>query len=498
MKNQALSAGTGTPKNVGIWIRVSTEDQARGDSPDIHEARARAYAAARGWTVKVMYDLAGVSGKSVMEHPEAKRMLVDVKKGHVTGLIFSKLARLSRNLREVQDFGDLFRQYNADLISLNEAIDTSTAGGRMFFHLLGVFDQWEREETSERINASFSTRAKLGKLLNKNVPYGYKAQDGAMVLNPEEANVRRQAYELFLENRRKLAVARILNDKGYRTRHNCLWREPQIHTILTDTSAKGVYFFNKAKSFGNWKSTPKPESEWGRIDCEPIVSEEVWTEVNRIIEEQHKTYKRAGRLPAQTFSKLAWCKCGTKMYARTDSPKYFCRACNNKIPIADLEAIFHDELKAFFANSDKLASHLASANQTLADKERDLKSLESSIQKVREEMTQTHRLYLDGQITAQGFGQYYKPAEERLNQMLAELPKLQAAVDLMSVNRLSAEDVMSEAATLYDRWPKLPIDERRKIAEAVCEKIVIGQGEIDITLSYVPSSEELCKSQTRL
>jgi hypothetical protein len=90
------------PKNIGVWIRVSTEDQARGDSPAIHEARARAYATARGWTVREVYDLAGVSGKSVMAHNEARRMMADVKRGHVTGLIFSKLARLSRNLREVR------------------------------------------------------------------------------------------------------------------------------------------------------------------------------------------------------------------------------------------------------------------------------------------------------------------------------------------------------------------------------------------------------------
>jgi len=498
MKDKPLIAGNGTAKNVGIWIRVSSEDQARGDSPDIHEARARAYAAARGWTVQELYDLAGVSGKSVMEHPEAKRMLADLKHGRITALIFSKLARLSRNLREVQDFGDIFRQSNADLVSLNESIDTSTAGGRMFFHLLGVFAQWEREEISERINASFSTRAKLGKLLNKNVPYGYRAEDGKMLLHPEEAHIRRQAYELFLENRRKLVVARMLNNKGYRTRQNCLWREIQIHNILTDPSAKGVYFFNRTKRNGSWKGTPKPESEWGRIACEPIVSEELWTEVNRIIEEEHKTYRRRGRTPTQTFSNLTWCNCGTKMYCRKDSPKYFCRACNNKIPIADLEAIFHDELKAFFANSEKLASHLVAAGKTLQDKEAELQSLESGIQKVREEMNQTHRLYIDGQITAQGFGQYYKPAEERLNQMMAELPKLQASLDLMKVSRISAEDVMSEAKTLYDRWPRLPIDERRKIAEAVCEKIVIGKGEIDITLAYLPSSEELCKSQTQL
>jgi len=58
--------------------------------------------------------------------------------------------------------------------------------------------------------------------------------------------------------------------------------------------------------------------------------------------------------------------------------------------------------------------------------------------------------------------------------------------------------VLHEASTLYDRWPKMPGDEKRKIAESLIEKFVIGDGEIDITFSYLTSSEELCKSQQRL
>src|ERR1700712_2396745 len=121
-------------KRVGIWIRVSTEDQAQGDSPQHHEARARHYAAAKAWTVAEMYDLAGVSGKSVMEHSETKRMLADIRGGHISALIFSKLARLTRNARELMDFSDIFRDQNADLISLQENLDTGTPSGRMFFN----------------------------------------------------------------------------------------------------------------------------------------------------------------------------------------------------------------------------------------------------------------------------------------------------------------------------------------------------------------------------
>src|SRR6266699_2744138 len=105
-------------KSIGIWIRVSTEDQARGESPEHHEYRARSYAESKGWYVREVYHLEAVSGKSVMSHPETQRMLKDIRSSHITGLIFSKLARLARNTRELLDFADIFREHNADLISL--------------------------------------------------------------------------------------------------------------------------------------------------------------------------------------------------------------------------------------------------------------------------------------------------------------------------------------------------------------------------------------------
>jgi site-specific DNA recombinase len=422
-------------------------------------------------------------------------MLADVKRGHINALIFSKLARLARNTKELLEFSDYFRDHSADLISISETIDTSTPAGRLFFTIIAAMATWEREEIADRQKASILVRAKLGKPLNVNAPYGYQWKDRKLVVQPAEAFIRAKAFEMFLQYRRKCTVVRLLNAAGHRTRNKVFWGGRQLVRILTDPSAKGIYYFNRIHKNGAWKGTPKPESEWGKVECEPIVPANLWEQVNQLLEAQLKAYAKPGKLPAHVFGNLMWCGCGKKMYARADFPKFFCRACNRKIPSADLDAVVRKELYGFFGTPERVTAHLAAASQNLADKETAVAAHEQEIAKVREEMNRTHRLYQEGQITSQGFGQFYRPAEERLNQLLSELAELQTEVARLKVNKVSPGAVVEEARTLHERWPNLNTEQKRNVAEALVERIVIGDGEIDLTLSGLPTSEELCKTQ---
>ena len=183
------------------------------------------------------------------------------------------------------------------------------------------------------------------------------------------------------------------------------------------------------------------------------------------------------------------------MYVRTGTRKYICEQCRNKIAIEDLEAIFIDEIKAVFGDHNRLAGHLLSAQRNLREKEELLVAQQSELQKVREEMAKTHRLYLDGHIPIEEFGSYHKPLSERLVQLQTGIPTLEGEVDFLRIQNLSAEEVQTEAQTLYSNWPHLPIENRRLVVEGIVEKIIVGIDDLEITFSASNPLEEITKSQ---
>jgi site-specific DNA recombinase len=423
-----------------------------------------------------------------MGHPETQRMLSDIKRGHITGLIFSKLARLARNTKELLEFAEIFREHDADLISLQESIDTSTPAGRLFYTMVAAMAQWEREEIAERVAASVPIRARLGKPLGGQAPFGYRWENHRLVPDPKEAPIRKLMYELFLEHRRKKTVARILNENGYRTRNGSRFSDTTIHRLLRDPTAKGIHRANYTRSLGeNKRWVLKPKEEWVETKVEAIVSEELWNQCNAILDEQERKNRRPARRTIHLFSGIAFCHCGSKMYVPSNSPKYTCAKCRNKIGVEDLEEVFHHQLKDFFFSPSEISSYLNKADEAIKEKEELLLSLVEEGKRTRLEMDKVYRAYIDGALTTQGFGSRYGPLEARLNQIEAQIPELQAEIDFLKVQYLSSDQILHEAKDLYSRWPELTQEEKRKIVESITEKIVVGAEEVTIHLCYLPS-----------
>lgn len=484
------------PKRVGIWIRVSTEDQVRGESPETHERRARAYAESKDWTAVELYRLDAWSGKTVKDHPEAKRMLADVARGHITGLIFSKLARLARNTKELLDFADHFRDAGADLVSLGEAIDTSTPAGRLFYTMIAAMATWEREEISVRVAASVPIRAQMGKSTGGAATYGYEWKDGKLVVNEQEAPVRKLMYELFVEHKRKKAVARILNERGYRTRNGGAFTDTTIDRLLRDPTAKGTRRANYTQSLGTKKAWElKDEGDWILVPVEPIVSEETWAQAVAILDEKRGEGKRRARPVVHLFAGVTRCECGQPMYVPSNSPKYTCSKCRNKIPARDLEAIFKEELRAFVFSPDEIFGHVQAGNEQVKSFEDLIASLEVEQKKLTGEADKLIELFQDNLLDKKAFGVRYEKLRARLEQVGEELPQLQAKRDVLKISLTSREEVLSGSKDLVERWDTLEHPDRRQVIEAILDRVVVGNGEVEFNFLYNPGFASSPNSQ---
>jgi site-specific DNA recombinase len=480
---------TSAVKSVGIWIRVSTEDQVKGESPEHHEHRARAYADLREWKVAEVYRLDGVSGKAIIDHPEAKRMLADLRSGRIETLIFSKLARLARNTRELLDFADIFRDCNADMVSLAEAIDTSSPAGRLFFTLLAAMAQWEREEIGARVAASVPVRAALGKSTGGAAPYGYRWVNKQLEIDPDEAPVRALIYELFAEHRRLKRVARLLNERGYRTRKGALFADTTIRRLIEDGTAKGLRRANYTTTTDRTKSwNLKPESDWVYQETPAIVAVELWDRCNQLLADQNASLRKAGRKAVHLFAGYAYCACGTKMYVWSNSPKYQCQSCRNKIPVQDLEAVYREQLTSFLLSPEDMNAHASAAADLMREKEALIETTVGELRKIEAEDERLYQLYLADGLSKEDFGRRHRPLAERRDQLEEELPRLQASLDVLRIGSLSREETLAEAQTLSARWAELAHDEKRQIVETITDRITVGKEEIEISLLHIPMS----------
>lgn len=480
-------------KNVGIWIRVSTEIQVKDDSPEHHEQRGRMYAEAKGWNVIEVYQLDAVSGKSVLHHPETKRMIKDIRSGRITGLVFSKLARLARNTKELLEFADIFKEAGADLVSLAESIDTSTPAGRLFYTMIAAMAEWERSEIADRVAASVPIRAKLGKPLGGAGSYGYQWKDKELVVDANEAPVRKLMYELFAKHKRVLTVATLINKQGYRTRKGVEFTDTTVRRLLRDSTAKGQHLANYTRSLGEKKNwVIKPKDEWVIRPCEPVVSEHLWEECNGILDEQEKGRKKPTKRAVHLFTTVLHCECGSKMYVPSASKKYVCLTCRKRrIDITDIEEIYYAKLKSFLVNEDTIHSFIVKTDETIVAKEHELSTLFSEQKRLEIEMNNLVALYQAGQIPRDGFSKYYNPINEQFIQIGKHIPELQSQIDFLKVEYVNRDKVLQDAINLHERWPSLSVEDKRQIVEEITERIVISKDSIRIKYSYDPSAHHL-------
>lgn len=167
------------------YIRVSTQGQAEeGQSLDAQEAKIRAWASVNDATEVLIFRDEGISGKRSDNRPGLQAALDAVTTGDA--FITYSLSRLSRSTRDTLEIAEQLQKRGADLVSLSEKIDTTSASGKMIFRLLAVLAEFERDQVADRTRATLQFMKSKGMKTGGDVPFGYTAKDGQLFEDPQE------------------------------------------------------------------------------------------------------------------------------------------------------------------------------------------------------------------------------------------------------------------------------------------------------------------------
>jgi site-specific DNA recombinase len=200
---------------VGIYTRVSTDEQVEGFSLSAQQARCEALAVVKGWeAVQVYADLAR-SGKD-LKRPKYEAMIKDLDTGLIQGVIVFKLDRLSRSLKDTYELIELFSTKKWALCSVSESLDITTPAGVMFVQILASFSQYERSLIKARMVEGFEEKRKQGGKIGGDEAglFGYKRDEkGIIVIDEVEAQVIRKIFELRKEGKTQQVIADILKSE---------------------------------------------------------------------------------------------------------------------------------------------------------------------------------------------------------------------------------------------------------------------------------------------
>ena len=398
-------------KIAGVYIRVSTEDQAReGFSLGEQEEKLLQLCKFKELEVYKVYKDAGISAKDMEHRPQFQEMLKDMKEGKLNYIVAYKLDRITRSVRDLEELISVLEQYNCFLLCDRDDVNTSTANGRFFVRMLTVLSQLEIEIVSERTKFGLNGDIKSGHIPGQR-PFGYKsAEDKRMVIDNATRPYVEKIFDMYLEGKSFQQIANYFKENNIFPKKN--WKDTTIQKIIDNKIYMGDY--EQYKRIGKQENL-EPIVYMNVV--EPIISRAKWEECQRQKERNQRTYTRDRvytffqRLKCPNCSRIMKCKGsgGTKrkyMY-------YTCEHCHINFNEDHVEHLLRDFIYDLLEYDMAVKKFFL---PVLEDKTNniDTTSIDKEIRDLEKQRNRIKYLYIKGIVEIDDFKEDYKLIEDKI------------------------------------------------------------------------------------
>lgn len=317
-----------------LYCRLSVDDGNFGESVSIETQKIllEQYCKDHKITDYKFYCDDGCSGTN-FDRPSFKKMLSDIDEGKINLVIVKDLSRFGRNYVEAGMYVQRFTDSNIRFIAADDNYDSLVNSDDLLFPIKNVVNEMYARDVSKKTKAAKKAKARDGQFIGSKAPFGYKIDPNDrhhLIVDEPAAQVVKRIFRLASEGVGYNKMAKIFREEKVLTpiayfnlnnpdyfksdywRKEFDWHVTSIRAILNNEVYLGklVYGKQRNKSMKSKEKVRNPKEDWIVVEnChEPIITQELWDTVHKILNAKHRPAK-AGEV--QMFAGLLYCSdCG--------------------------------------------------------------------------------------------------------------------------------------------------------------------------------------------
>lgn len=469
----------------------------------------------------------GYSGLYFANRPEFQRMMEDIYKGKIQGVITKDISRLGREHIETSNYIErVFPSLGIRYVAVLDGVDSVSHSNEELAQFKTLFNDMYSRDISKKIRGALSVQKKQGRFMSGFAPYGYvknPEDKHHFLIDEEAAKVVRKIYNLYLSGYSRDGIAKKLNEEGvltpseYKRKVQGLkyanakektgmkgWAYPTINVILKNRVYTGAMVQHKSEkiSYKVEKYRYIPEEQQYILEGmhEPIISKDTFEQVQAIMTKRTRTPGfHSGIKKVNPYAGILACgDCGYNLQRVTCRNGYECASYHKKgntmcyshfIKKETLDSIVKNEIrrqvKLALKERDrdellKAADRGKEAEQRRAETDQKIERLQNELLGIQKYKKKTYENYVDGLLDKEEYLFYKSEYEKQDREIRTKILQMETEKDSFG----KAEENYEERIEKFMKSGILTEITREIVTELMDTIIVNGDRSIDIVFRY--------------